>query len=84
MNLEPEMMNAFNDKAAFFVEATQRMDERLNTMSGEALQENESVGVLTNAIRELTEHMTQIGQYTSMNDNVANSLRDEISKFKAI
>ncbi len=79
-----EMMNAFNDKAAFFVEATQRMDERLNTMSGEALQENESVGVLTNAIRELTEHMTQIGQYTSMNDNVANSLRDEISKFKAI
>ena len=60
------------------------MDDKLSVVSSEALQENENVGVLTDAIRELTDNMTQIAQYTSMNDEVSNSLKDEILKFKAI
>ncbi|MBQ8596747.1 MAG: methyl-accepting chemotaxis protein [Lachnospiraceae bacterium] len=79
-----EMMNAFNEKASFFLEATTQMDSKLNAVSNEALSEKENVGVLTDAIAELAGNMSQIKEYTSVNDNVSEALKEEILKFKAI
>lgn len=79
-----EVMNDFNEKAAFFLDATGAMDMKLKNVSEEAVCENQNVGVLTDTIHELKDNMTKIMKYTAMNDNVSDSLKKEISKFKAI
>lgn len=79
-----EMMDSFNEKASFFVESTKQMDMKLNAISTEALRENDHVETLTDAIHALADNMTQITEYTSINDRVSDALKDEILKFKEI
>ena len=78
------MMNSINEKASFFVESTRQMNISLNAVSEEALCENENVGILSEAINGMANNMSLIMEYTSVNDNVSNALKDEILKFKAI
>lgn len=78
------MMNSFNEKASFFLQSTKQMDSKLNEVSKEAVSEKENVEVLTGAIGELADNMSQIMEYTAMNDKVSEALKEEIMKFKAI
>lgn len=79
-----EMMNEFETKSTFFTEATDEMDTKLKSVSQEALHENNNIKTLVETIDTLADNMTQIMDYTSVNDNVSDSLKSEISKFKAI
>ena len=53
-------MNTFDEKAAFFLEATSQMDEKLNEVSQEATCEKESVGTLSEAVNDLAENVSNI------------------------
>ncbi len=79
-----DMMQSFNEKASFFVESTNEINDKLNVISTEALNENSNVGTLAVAINGLTDNMSQIIDYTAMNDKVSDALKDEILKFKTI
>lgn len=79
-----QMMIAFNRKASYFAKATEQMNTKLNEVSQEALNENENVGSLAESIRVLSGNMTQIAEYTAANDRVSETLKSEITKFRAI
>ncbi len=79
-----DMMNVIDEKASFCVQSTERMDSKLHSVSQEALTENENVAVLSEAIDSLAGNIGQIEAFTSVNDDVSDALKQEISKFKAI
>ena len=78
------MMNTLDEKAAFFMEATGRIDSKLNDVSVEATSEKERVGTLSEAVGDLAENVTNILEDTAVNDKVSEELKQEILKFRAI
>ena len=79
-----EIMNKFDEKAAFFLEATSQITDKLNAVSEEAVCEKESVGSLSEAVRGLAENVTNILEDTAINDKVSEELKQEILKFRII
>ncbi len=79
-----DMMNVIDEKASFCMKSTERMDDKLHSVSEEAVTENQNVAVLSEAIDSLAGNIGQIEAFTSVNDNVSDALKQEISKFKAI
>lgn len=79
-----DMMNVIDEKASFCMKSTERMDDKLHSVSEEADTENQNVAVLSEAIDSLAGNIGQIEAFTSVNDNVSDALKQEISKFKAI
>ena len=69
---------------AFFMEATGRIDSKLNDISVEATSEKESVGTLSEAVGDLAENVTNILEDTAVNDKVSEELKQEILKFNVI
>lgn len=79
-----DMMNAIDAKASFCVQSAKQMDGKLHSVSAEAATENQNVTVLSEAIDNLAGNIGQIEAFTSVNDNVSDALKQEISKFKVI
>ena len=67
-----------------YMEATGRIDSKLNDISVEATSEKESVGTLSEAVGDLAENVTNILADTAVNDKVSEKLKQEILKFNVI
>ena len=67
-----------------YMEATGRIDSKLNDISVEATSEKESVGTLSEAVGDLAENVTNIQEDTAVNDKVSEELKQEILKFNVI
>ena len=67
-----------------YMEATGRIDSKLNDISVEATSEKESVGTLSEAVGDLAENVTNILEDTAVNDKVSEKLKQEILKFNVI
>ena len=67
-----------------YMEATGRIDSKLNDISVEATSEKESVGTLSEAVGDLAENVTNILEATAVNDKVSEELKQEILKFNVI
>ena len=79
-----DMMNAIDAKASFCMHSAEQMDGKLHSVSAEAVTENQNVAILSEAIDSLAGNIGQIEAFTSVNDNVSDALKQEISKFKVI
>ena len=67
-----------------YMEATGRIDSKVNDISVEATSEKESVGTLSEAVGDLAENVTNILEDTAVNDKVSEVLKQEILKFNVI
>lgn len=79
-----DMMTSFNDKSALLADSAQRINEKLDQISGAMEDGSTRVSTLSDTINELAANMTEIQGYTSVNDDVSNELKKEILKFKTI
>lgn len=78
------MMNIFDEKAAYFLEASEQINTSLNQVSLEASEEESHVKTLTGAMDALKNNISQISDYTAVNDLVSAELKNELSKFETI
>lgn len=78
------MMNIFDEKASYFLEATEQINTSLNQVSLEASEEESHVKTLTGTMDALKNNISQISDYTAVNDLVSAELKNELSKFKTI
>lgn len=78
------LMNVFDEKAAIFQESISQTEVKLDAVSKEAFSEKDTVGMLTTAIDTITDNVSQISEYTIVNEKVSEELKKEVSKFKAI
>lgn len=79
-----DMMGTFMNTSNSLAQSTDRMNDRVYDISGAINEENERIERLSTTIGELSSNMSQIQEYTTVNEAVSVDLKNEIQKFKEI
>lgn len=79
-----DTMAAFDSNAKELVASMQEMNKVMVGISENIEQESGRVEALTETINGVASNMTETQNYTSVNDEVSNRLKEEIMKFKTI
>ncbi|MCM1091490.1 MAG: methyl-accepting chemotaxis protein [Butyrivibrio sp.] len=79
-----EMMTNFNNKSIFLANSAQDVDVSLNKISSFIEEQSSRTAQLSDTISGLVDNMSQIQDYTAVNDDVSNALKQEIAIFKVI
>lgn len=79
-----EMMTNFNNKSIFLANSARDVDISLNEISSVIEEQSSRTAQLSDTISGLASNMSQIQDYTSVNDDVSNALKKEIASFKVI
>ena len=79
-----DMMGTFMNTSNSFAQSTDRMNNRVYDISDAINEENEKIERLAVTIGELSSNMSQIQEYTAINEAVSVDLKNEIQKFKEI
>lgn len=78
------MMVEFHEKAAELSAVSGNINSGITRISQVITDENTRVSNLSDVMRELTGKMEKIQDYTAINDEVSNELKNQIAKFKTI
>lgn len=79
-----ELMTNFNNKSIFLANSAQDVDVSLNKISNFIEEQSSRTAQLSDTISGLVDNMSQIQDYTAVNDDVSNALKQEIAIFKVI
>lgn len=79
-----DMMIEFHAKSAELSSVSATINSGISRISKAVEDENAKVSNLSDIMQNLSANMNEIQDYTTINDEVSNDLKKEISKFKAI
>ena len=78
------IMTDFDARTSALLESSSRVGEKINQISNAIDGEKERVSSLSTIVEGLSSNMTEIQDYTNINDSVSSELKQEISKFQVI
>lgn len=78
------MMVSFAGRSKSLAQATDVMNRKITDISSAIDRETSRISALSDTISGLTGNMSEIQNYTTINDDVSNDLKKEIQKFRAI
>lgn len=78
------IMTDFEARTSALLESSAHVGDKINQISTAVNGEKERVSSLSNIVEGLSDNMTEIQEYTNINDSVSDDLKQEISKFQVI